>query len=171
MALEVEDGTGKTNAEAYASVAFATAYFDARKVTGWTGAADVLEAAMRNGAEYLDHVYKYKGIRVSRDQALDFPRRGIVVDAYELDSDVMPVSLQRANAQAGLRSLTEDLFPDILKPGRIKREKVGAGQGAVEKDVTYTGGGRSQVKKFREIDLLMQDLTRGGGRVRHLIRS
>jgi hypothetical protein len=36
MALEVEDGTGKADAEAYADVAYVDAFYTARGVTAWT---------------------------------------------------------------------------------------------------------------------------------------
>lgn len=37
MSLIVEDGTGLPDAESYASVAFADAYFTARNNSAWTG--------------------------------------------------------------------------------------------------------------------------------------
>ena len=163
MALVVEDGSGKTDSESYIDIAFADAYHSARGNTGWTGDTTTKEVALRKGTEFLDLRYRWDGQRVKELQALDHPRTGLVEDGYTIDSNVIHLRLKRATAEAALRYLTENLLADVKKPGRIKREAIGAGQDAVEKDVTYGGSGRSQIKEYRIIDLLVAPLISPGG--------
>ena len=46
MAIVTEDGTGKSDAQSYLSLADADAYFTARGVSAWTGSNAVKEAAL-----------------------------------------------------------------------------------------------------------------------------
>ena len=74
MALVVEDGTGKADAESFVTVAAFKAYCDARAITYGTDAA--IEALLRKATDYLGQRYGQllSGFRVRTTQALDFPR-------------------------------------------------------------------------------------------------
>lgn len=173
MALEVEDGSGKTNSESYLSVAEADAYFAARgNPTAWSGAAtSAKEQYLREATEYVDAVYgrRWKGSLVKRDQALDWPRFGVDNDdGWILDSDKIPESLKRATAEAALRRATDELIPDIDEPGTIQSESVSVGP--ISQSITYQGG-REQVKKFRKIDLLLAELIGRGAGVLDAVRG
>ncbi|SAI43017.1 Uncharacterised protein [Bordetella trematum] len=71
--LIVEDGTGKPDAESYASVAQCQAYAAGHGLD-FSGDDSVLEAALRNAALYLDGEYTFKGSRLTGAQALEWPR-------------------------------------------------------------------------------------------------
>lgn len=73
MALIVEDGTGKDDAESVASVAELDAYLAAR---GLAAVADTAtkEVALRLATEYADTAKRYKGTTEFAAQALMFPR-------------------------------------------------------------------------------------------------
>lgn len=166
MALVTEDGTGLATAESYVSVADADTYFTAQGNTAWTGADALKEVALRKAATFLDATYRYRGSRYTMEQGLDWPRVSVEwKDGFWLDDLDMPQALKDANCEGAVRALTAQLDPDIAKPGKIREEIVGAGQGAVDKKVVYAGGGRSQIKEYRRIALLLKHLTlppRGG---------
>lgn len=107
MAIVVEDGTGKADAECYISVADADTYFSARANATWaaltTGAK---EAALRLGCDYMEAVYgpRWKGERATETQALSWPRTDVCANGVEVASDVVPVEVQRANAELAVRA-------------------------------------------------------------------
>lgn len=157
MSLVVENGTGLSNAESYLSVADADVYHAARgNPVAWSGATTAeKETALLAATEYIDSVYRgaWKGTRAVETQALSWPR----VDAYDsddflIDSGVVPLEVERATAELALRALSAELMPDISEPGSIKRERLKAGP--VETETEYQGG-KSQVKEFRKVDLLL----------------
>lgn len=172
MAFVLETGAGLTNSTSYSSVAEADAYFaDRGTPAAWSAASTAeKEEALVDGAQYIDLKYIFKGSRVNRDQAMEFPRVGVRDRGWVLDSDSIPERLKQANAEAGLLALSEDLLPAIDNPGRIKREKIGAGKGAAVQEVEYEYGA-SQTKQLQKVDLLVRSLTRGGPGVADVIRT
>lgn len=80
MALIVEDGTGLSNAESFASVAFANTYHTNRGNALWTGTDAVKEAALRKATDYIQAKYypRWGGSRMTDAQALDWPRDYVV---------------------------------------------------------------------------------------------
>lgn len=124
MTIIIETGTGLTDSESYASVAFADAYFTARNNTAWTGTGAEKEARLRIATEHIDSFYgqRFKGTRYSIAQALQWPRFGVWVDGYELEPDVIPVDLQRAVCEFALQAISTDLAPNLTQG--IVREKI-----------------------------------------------
>ncbi|WP_089177143.1 DnaT-like ssDNA-binding protein [Bosea sp. AS-1] len=127
MTLIVEDGTAKTDANAYVSVADADAYFATN--TAWT-ALNVAqkEAAIIAATQWVDDAYfgLWNGYRYSQGQARAWPRdmspglslytmRGfaprVTVILYDYDgfpiwADQVPKAVQRACMEAALLSAT-----------------------------------------------------------------
>ena len=171
MALEVEDGTGKDDAESYISVAGADNYHTLRGNTAWTGADAVKEAALRKATDYMLQVYRlrWKGTRVSGNQSLDWPRNWVERDDYTYvkqngtamiggfqyyPSDEVPVEVQRACAELALKALSETLAPDIGR--RTLREKVDVIE--VEYDPNSP-----QYTLYRAVDNMLAPLLGGSG--------
>lgn len=136
MALVVEDGTGKADAESYVSVADADTYHDKRGNSVWAGLTTaVKEQLLRKATDYLLQMYRgrWKGCRVSSTQALDWPRYYVerkeldnfVYNAYPVyyDSDIVPTEIANATAELALRANSAALAPDMERLTR--REKVG----------------------------------------------
>lgn len=125
MALEVEDGTGKANAESYISVADADTRHTALGNTDWTGTDAAKEAALRRATQYMEGTYRqsWKGTRLTREQALSWPRYGAIVDGFDVLSTIVPTEVANACADFALKALTDDLAPDLTRG--IVREKVG----------------------------------------------
>lgn len=161
MALIVEDGTGKTDAESYESVANITTYLTNHgEESDWTGLADdtAREKKARQATRFLDHHFatRWKGTRTSETQALDWPRAYVYDrDGYDIDDDVVPVQLKNALAILCERASTEDLIPDQANPGDIVRKRVRVG--SIEQDISYAGS-QSQEKFYRLAEALLDDL-------------
>jgi hypothetical protein len=155
MAIVIEDGTGKADAEAYISVADADTYFAARGNSAWAAlTTEQKEQALRRAVDYMTAVYgqRWKGERSSTTQALDWPRDGVLGVA----SDVAPVPVQRANAELALRASAGDLLAD--QGAQVKQEVVGP------ISVTYADGARQWIR-YAMVDGMLAGLLRDGGGV------
>lgn len=176
MALIVEDGTGKSDADSYCSLAFADAYCTARNVTSWTGSDAHKNAALIRATDHLGQSYRYlwAGYRKTESQALDWPRhevprldmpgtywQGMLQSYYS--ADVVPIEVQKACVELAVRSLGESLAPDV---SRIKkREKVDV------IEVEYADGASPWVR-FRAVDNLLAGLLKSSsGSAIQLVRA
>ncbi len=161
MALVTEDGSGKADAESFASVEFADQYHSARGNASWDGLTDPQkEAALRKATDYIGQQYgeRWKGERASSTQALDWPRYCVMVDGFEVGADTVPNDVQKATASLALRSVTAPLSEDITQA--VKREKIGT------LEVEYQDYS-SPVVRYREIDgQLRKYLSGGSGSIR-----
>lgn len=129
MALVVEDGAGRADAESYISAADANAYHAARGNAAWAALASdtVREQKLRNATSYMVQTYRsrWAGYRVSKDQALDWPRYEVPAPdtcGEYLESNVVPIDVRQACAELALRAISAPLSPDLGR--RTKREKV-----------------------------------------------
>lgn len=125
MALFVEDGTGTADADAYVSVAALKAYADARGIA-YVGHSDtVLEQKVREATIYIDSRYRYKGSRMLGSQALEYPRASLF-DWSGHEVTGVPKRVRDACCELALKALTEDLYVDLDRGGKIKSESVGS---------------------------------------------
>jgi hypothetical protein len=124
MALVVEDGTGKADAESYISVAEYKAYADGRGYS-YSGLTDPqIEQKLRQGAQYVDTICRFKGVRLVSTQALEFPRSGLIDwSGYEVTG--VPKRVKDAQAELTYKAQTESLYTDADRGGQIKSETVG----------------------------------------------
>jgi hypothetical protein len=164
MALITEDGTGKADAESYCSVAFATAYHDARGNTAWAGLASdtVREQMLRKATDYMA-IYRdrWAGFRVTTTQALDWPRYEVPMKDAASGSawtayyamDAVPAALARACAELALRAIDGDLNEDLDAP--VIEETVGP-------ITTRYAQGTRQTKRYPAIDALLLPFFTGG---------
>jgi hypothetical protein len=132
MALIVEDGTGFPDADSYASVADADAYFASMGNTQWGAASNAnKESALRRATQYLDTYYnnRWQGLRTyARDQALAWPRYDVYDDEDNLiANDEIPKEIVQATMEAALRELTNpnSLTPDVTVGRIVKKRTVG----------------------------------------------
>ncbi|MEB0226261.1 DnaT-like ssDNA-binding protein [Pseudomonas sp. 10S4] len=109
MTLIIEDGTGKPDAESYASAEDLAMY--AVKF-GVVIPADVVaqEALLRRAALAMDGK-TWKGCKTDSDQALAWPRRGI-----ELDQQIKPDNYLPARIQYGQMALAAEIHQDDIDP-------------------------------------------------------
>jgi hypothetical protein len=166
MALEVEDGTGKSNAEAYISVADADSYHSLRGNAAWAAlTTGDKEAALRNGADYMGQVYgsRWQGTRVSATQALDWPRNDVKAYGYDVANNAVPVAVKNANAELALKSTSGELLAD--QGQKTKRETVGP------ITVEYADYATAQVAYPAVDGMLAPFLNGSGGAFRKVVRT
>jgi hypothetical protein len=157
MTIEVEDGTGKANAECFASVTYCDAYHDARGNTTWaTLTTQEKEEALRRSTDYMEQAYgmRYKGLKKTTTQALSWPRSYVDREnAWEYfgevyyPDDTVPVEVKRANAELAWRAAAGELLPDLSQG--VKREKVDVLE--VEYD-NYS----PQSPRYKAIDMMLK---------------
>lgn len=163
MAIVVEDGTGKADAVAFITVAFADAYHAARGRTDWTALSDAnCELAIVRATDYIELRFgsRFRGSKITQGQALSWPR----LDAYDnsgnlmYGSDAVPRQLQKACAEYALiASRVGELAPNPAPingtqavatgvvtassqvSGLISRKRTTVGP--IDKDVSYVRQG------------------------------
>jgi len=119
MAIEVEDGTGKTNSNSYISEADFATYASDRGITVTGTASELLIQAM----DYIEQ-QPFKGWKYTDDQALQWPRGGVYIDGYYVDVDEIPQLLQEALCEVAL-GVDAGNNPLATQDRMTKREKVG----------------------------------------------
>ncbi len=155
MTLTVEDGTGKSDADAFISLAFADSYHTTYGNSTWTGENGDKEAAIRRATVYLSNSLPWEGYRSNnRDQALAWPRAGVIDgEGIGIDSDEMPIELQNATAEVALRELITPgaMNPDFTASDQVKREKIG------QIEVEYSSAKRN-ADEARPVLLIVRDM-------------
>lgn len=126
MALEIEDGTGKANANSYVTIGEAEAYATARGVT-LVGT----EAKLVQAMDYLEaQRARYQGAKTwpvgtvdhPDAQALQWPRTGVVIDCdVEWPDNAIPKELKAAQMQYAVE-LQNGFNPFAGTDGRVKKK-------------------------------------------------
>lgn len=109
MALIIEDSTGKSDAESYAS-AEDLALYAVKFGVAIPAEVPAQEALLRRSALAMDGM-TWKGRKMSSDQALAWPRRGI-----ELDQEIKPDNYLPARIQYGQMALAAEIHQDDIDP-------------------------------------------------------
>ena len=155
MALDAT--IGGTSADTYGTLAEADAYFADRQADAWGASDTVKEMALRKAATYLDNVGrgKWKGIRVSRDQAMAWPRSyAIDSDGYSYEADTIPVVLKYAQFEAA-KIIAGGTELETTIERSVKSEQVGP------LAVTYMDGAALQAQ-YPQVANWLSDLVNGG---------
>ena len=126
----VETGAGLTNSNSYVSESDLATYATDRGVT-ITGTAAVL---IIQAMDYLES-RQFLGTKSDIDQALQWPRFGVEVDAYYVDSDEIPTLLKQAEMEICI-AIDGGVDPLANLGRETKREKVG------DLEVEYAVGAR-----------------------------
>lgn len=108
MALVIEDGTGKQNADSYVDIASADAYALRRRIMTWGGLEDdVKEGALVEGFDAIAQVFgrRFKGRRANPAQSAMWPREGVVIEGRELAVNAIPEAIKSAQIELALESL------------------------------------------------------------------
>lgn len=161
MSLIVEDGTGKTDANAYVALADCVAYAAARGLTFPASPAGPAEAAIIRATTAIDATYRsrFSGEKLNgRAQALEWPRK-YATDATgsSIDSDEVPFEIVEATCEAAVRELATPggMMPDLERGGQIKA--LSAGSVSIE-----YGSNASAQTTFSLIDGILSGLIGGG---------
>lgn len=153
MALVVEDGTGLSNADSFASLATALAYHASIGTAAWIagGVTDPLrEIALRKATAWVRdaHIGRWDGNLVLDTQALPFPRVGLTDAEWRtVSSTSVPIEVVEVTCDMAAIALSEDLMPDLAAgSGAVMSESVSAGP--VSSSTTYGAGGSREQKKY-----------------------
>lgn len=129
MALEVTPGSA--SAESYASIAEINAYAGKRGASFPIDDAAVAEAAARRATSWLDGAYRdrFLGQPASSQQALEWPRTGVMFRGQELPGDSIPRQVVDALCEAAIREMAEpnSLAPDVTRAEKLASQRVKAG--------------------------------------------
>lgn len=161
MALVVEDGTGKEDADSYVELADAVAYAAARGLTFPASPAGPAEAALIRATAAIDATYRarFPGQRTNgRAQSLEWPRKYAGDAAGEpIADDEIPQEVINATCEAAVRELSSpnSMMPDLERGGQIK--SLQAGSVAIE----YGSNATAQTT-FSLIDGILSSLIGGG---------
>lgn len=156
MALIVEDGSIVAGANTYVSDATYVAYAASRGYTiGATEAEREIE--LFNGMDFIEsHRDQFKGLKVSQGQDTQWPRYSVYLDGFQLDSNVIPIELKRAQMEASVLSRTTSLTPSGAIQN-VQSESIG------ELSVSYYSGGSYQTVQMKNVDQFLDCLLNVGG--------
>lgn len=166
MAITVEDGTGKDDANALVDVAFFSSYHTERGRAIPAASGDI-EQAIILATDYFEQRWRdrLKGRREFEAQALSFPRVGLRDrDGYKVEG--VPIRLKQAISEYALRAVDTTLLPDptVADSGRPiveTSEKVGP----IEETTRYQEGGAQQtLRPYPAADRMLSDYVFPGGR-------
>lgn len=135
ITIDLEDGTGKSTANALVSTetvdTYAETLLDAAGAA-WTAEVDEerKKAAVVGASRHLSYSFDWRGTKIKADQALAFPREGITMDGQAVPSDEVPKQVADATAQMAIL-----LLAGSGKAGTTEQEgnvsSVSVGGGAV----------------------------------------
>lgn len=169
MTLIVENGDIVAGSESYESVSGADLYHSNRGNSAWAAlTTQQKEIALRKATDYLTQNYrnKWEGFRVSPYQSLDWPRYYTTTNDTGglslIEPNVIPVEIRNACCELALRSVNEDLNPDI------GRETISESIGSIS--VTYSQGSR-QNKQFKSVEMMLMPFLKNGGSRVGIVRA
>ena len=166
MALIVEDGTGKADAESYISVLDCDALLIkwGRSSDAWEALDEATkEGLLRNSTMYIDATYagKWSGDVLNSTQSLSWPRSNAYkTNGQSIPSDAVPVEVERACSFIAVETITGGAYADEDNGARIASESVGLGSGALSEAKTYQGGKDSSYSS-KSADLVLKPLLSG----------
>jgi len=167
MALEVEDGTGKSNAESYISVSDCETYLTNRGMTNFTGLATtpLKEAALRRAMRWIEFNFRtqWRGRRAHEGQALAWPRYGVNdQDGWRISHEEIPQALKDATCEAAEREADEagSLSPDLERGGATKEES--SQVGPIKETKVYFDRA-SNTKRFPIVEAMLEPFVQDMG--------
>lgn len=166
--IVVEDGTGKTDSNAYISTTTGDVVLEEiYLIMGLASAPTLNDIDCIAGTRYIDAIFgkQWRGVRSNSDQALDWPRSNVNdADGYYFDSDEIPTELEMACALYAYYAQTDgsNLIPNLTDEGGIKKESVKAGP--ISKSIEYSGSSSAD-KVYRLSETFLSQLIDAGGTV------
>lgn len=152
MALIVEDGTIVSNANTYVSEAEFTSFLSARRITlsGDYTSEQLILIAM----DYVESL-SYKGVKMSHNQALQWPRQDVYIDGYYNNVDNIPKQLKNGLMQTAA-AVDAGNSPQAVLVRKTIKEKVG------DLEVQYSESSNASLVDPKIIGFLYKLLMAGG---------
>jgi len=148
LTLIKEDGTGKADANSYASVADGDAYHDGHLyATAWTGASvDQKAVALVMASRLIDAEFQFNGTRTTAGQSLQWPRAMcpepdnvhvpisalLPIPCNYVEYDMVPKAIVQATCETARALLIEDRTANPLGEG-LKFTGLGGNQTSFDK--------------------------------------
>lgn len=124
MPVIVENGTGLLDADSYVSLAEFKSWCSNRGYR-WEEAEDFqIEEQLRLATGWIDTYNRYKGTRLKAEQTLEFPRADLVDWSSHTITGV-PHRVKQACCELAYKGLSEPLYVDLDRGGKITSESVG----------------------------------------------
>lgn len=157
MALTLETGEGLSNSDTFVELAEARAFAASRGGSLPENDAEA-EVLLRKATDYLVSLeHLFQGVRAQDDQALPFPRCGVVVHNRCVEDNEIPATLKTAVMWLALEMQNADLLP--TQDGRVViSESVGP------ISTTYQAGGATTANpSYPRVDAYLAPLMRQSG--------
>lgn len=166
MAFTVEDGTGLADANAYISVDAFKEYHDDRGGDYSSYSDEQIQQGIVRATDYIERRFgaRFVGSRETATQSLSWPRQY----AYYKDlreALLVPLPVQQATAEYGLRALAATLAPDPDYDGtngKVVEREERAGP-IVERYKFGQGGVIYTFRKYPLADAILSELTYSPG--------
>lgn len=162
MAIIVENGTIVAGANSYVSEAELTSYATARGVT-LTGTP---ESLLIKAMDYVE-TQPFIGTKLTRDQPLQWPRSGVVIDGWSYPPSEIPDELKTAQMTVAL-AIDEGNDPLAPVSPAIKRKRVKAD--TVESETEYQDGASASSFSVTIGRAFAKLTTAGGGSSQFAVR-
>lgn len=118
MALVLEDGSALPNSNTYVLEVTFTDWLASMGFTITRPADELLLNAMTT-----IEAQNYKGNKLTKEQALQWPRSGVVVDGFDVGEDEIPQELINAQMQCAY-DIDQGNDPSAIGTQDVKKEKV-----------------------------------------------
>lgn len=129
VTLIVEDGTGKSDANAIVSLVELKAHFDGRGVSYSDYTDDQLNGAIVRASAFLASAYQWQGIKVNqRAQTMPFPRTGVFDrEGWNVLQDEIPREVKAACAEIAIYEAANPggMNPNVVLAEKVTSEQVG----------------------------------------------
>lgn len=126
MAIIVEDGTGVENANSYATLVELLAFAEARGVLSIADDAEISEPYLIKAMDYIEPLgVRFKGCKATAEQALQWPRIGVVLHGHDFAEDAIPRELKQAQMRLAMEIAAGVDVQPTTEGQAVLREKVG----------------------------------------------
>ncbi len=164
MAFVVEDGTSKTNANAYITTAYFSSYHSERGNTVPDGISK--EKAIVRASDYLDERFRFIGIRTSIAQSMEWPR----INAFYADGRSVigvPIEVQEACAEYALVAIEAVLSPSpAYDSSGFVLDSIDQSVGPIREAKAFAAGGQTvKFKSYPTADRKLKELVISGRRL------
>lgn len=105
----VENGEGYVDSNSYVDIETATAYYGIRLYKEWDELdIETKQALLISATYFIDNHYEWAGEQKFDDQALSFPRVGIIHPSSKVEITGIPSAVQRAVMEVARKILKKD---------------------------------------------------------------
>ena len=153
MTLTVEDGSQVTGANTYVTDLEYTTYATAHGLTVGSD-APTREIELLNAMVFIEsHRRVFRGLKVSKDQAVQWPRTAVWVDSFPINADEIPEDLKNAQIEAAVATRAIGLLKTTNNQN-VKRQKVDV------LELEFFSGGSWENARADRVDVFLNVLLR-----------